>query len=287
MKRQELTCLHTHAGGDVWGVAGQGVARPLPGFLSSIPARTGIYRVIGLPENYRLITDLYVTLVDKETSAQLLVGSPQLCPQQTDTVEQVLSCISVLDVHNSLNHGWHRMDSTSYNNFLLLEAYRESADVELLEYIYSYHVTRPLFQFLGLNQPELAVALISMIGDPRWYINPQRPYRLDRLESYFGLHPTQFAQSWDADFSTLPSPRNQRSMFLWKLMRALPPESFVLKEIHGLTFRFQDKLAACRRILGFVARNWLDELTNLGYFDPDVFFRQPEARDQYLRQFRD
>lgn len=287
MKRQELTCLHTHAGGDVWGVAGQGVAKPLPGFLSAIPVRGGAYRVIGLPENYRLITELHAAMVGKETGAQLWVGSPRLCCQQNGTVEQVLSCISVLDVHNSLCHSWHGMDSASYNNFLLLRTQQEGEEVELMEHIYSYHVTRPLFQFLGLNQPELAIALIGMIGDPRWYINPQRPYRLDRLESYFGLHPTQFAQSWDADFSTPLSPRNRRSVFLWKLMRALPPESFVLKELQGLTFRFQDKLAACRRILGFVARNWLDELTNLGYFDPDVFFRQPEARDQYLRQFRD
>lgn len=287
MKRQELTCLHTHAGGSVWGVAGQGVAKPLPGFLSSIPVRTGVYRVIGLPENYRLITELHAAMVGKETGAQLWVGSPQLCCQQNGTVEQVLSCISVLDVHNSLCHSWHGMDSTSYNNFLLLRTQQEGEDLELMEHIYSYHVTRPLFQFLGLNQPELAIELIGMIGDPRWYINPQRPYRLDRLESYFGLHPTQFAQSWDADFSTPLSPQHRRSVFLWKLLRALPPESFVLKEFAGLTFRFQDKLAACRRILGFVARNWLDELTNLGYFDPDVFFRQPEARDQYLRQFRD
>lgn len=287
MKRQELTCLHTHPGGDFWGVSGQGVARLVPELLPAISLRSGTYRVIGLPENYRLITELYTALVDKETGAQLLVGSPQLCPQQTGTVEQVLSCISVLDVHNSLNHGWHRVDSTSYNNFLLLRASQESEDVELLEYIYSYHVTRPLFQFLGIRQPELAIELLRLIGDPRWYLNPQRPYRLDRLESYFGLHPTQFARSWDADFSTPMSERNRRSVFLWKLLRSLPPESFVLQELDGLTFRFQDRLQACRRILGFVARNWLAALAHPGYFDPDVFFRKPEARNHYLRQFRD
>lgn len=282
MKRQELTCLHTHPGGDVWGVSVQGVARPIKGFLPAIPLRAGAYRVIGMPENYRLITELYSALIGKETNATLLVGSPWICPQQRDTVEQVLSCVSVLDVHNSLCNTWHAMDSASYNNFLLLRTHQETGNSELLEHIYSYHLTRPLFQFLGLNQFELAVELLRLIGDPRWYLNPQRPYRMDRLESYFGLHVSQFVE-WDADAPQV----NPRTAVLLKILRALPPESFAHRECAKIGLLRFCRLYGCRRILSFVARNWLAVLAHPGYFDPDVFFRHRETRDHYLQQFRD
>lgn len=287
MKRQELTCLHTDQDGTLWCVTSHGIVCPLPGSLPPIPLRAGIYRVVGVPDNYRLITELYSVLISKDTNATLLVGSPPVCQGREHDVEQILSGISVLDVHNSLCNTWHAMNSHSYNNFLLLRAQHEQETVDELNLIYTHHFLRPVFQFLGLHQVDLAAQLTALIGDPRWYLNPQCPYRLDRLESYFGLKPSQFRTAWNLLTNISIDSRTKRTLFLWKVLNTLPENNYIERELPQGGTAFDRKRRACRLLLGFVARNWLAEVTHSGYFDPYKFFQRAEARDSYISQFRD
>lgn len=287
MKRQELTCLHTDQAGTLWCVTAQGIIRPLPGPLPPIPLRAGVYRVIAVPENYRLITELYSSLISKETNATLLVGSPDICPHQGQDAAQILSGLTVLSVHNSLCNTWHAMNSHSYNNFLLLRAQHERQTADQLEVVYSNHHLRSVFQFLGLHQVELAARLTALIGDPRWYINPQCPYSMDRLESYFGLKPSQFRATWNLLTSISIDSRAERTLFLWRVLNTLPENNHIERELPKGGTSFDRKRRACRLLLGFVARNWLAEVLHSGYFDPYKFFQRADARDSYISQFRD
>lgn len=283
----DLSCLHTDCSGVVWGMTPRGVAGPIKPTSLASRLSSGVYRVIGAPENYRLITELYSTLIGKELNARLLVGSPHLCSGRKPTVEQVLSGVSILSVHDAVHNSWHRIDSKGYNNFLLLRTYQEEGVNDLLEHIFEYHESRAAFRFLGLTCNKLILQLLSAIGDPRWYLNAQRPYRMSRLESYFGLLPVQFHQAWSGSNLMSSCPRAKRTLLVLAIVRALPADSFVFSELGRGGRESGRMLQACRIVLGFVARSWLAGLANSGYLDPNVFFRRAEVRNRYLQQLRD
>lgn len=280
VKQQEHTCLHMDQVGTIWGMTPQGVAKPVLSQDLENVLRAGAYRIVGLPVNYHLITQLYALLIRRKAKAQVWVGSPEVCPGRNCDPAPLLSCLSVLEVHDNLHHRWHTLNSETYNNFLLLNTLQEEGFSDLTLQIYNSHCLRPFCQFIGVNDAKAAIELIAHIGDPRWYINPSRPYRLSRIESYFGLVPTQFSDSRD-------TARRRRFQVLAAAFESLPNDSLLWGEV---AMRPQAKIANLRGyklLLGFLIRNWLTRLTPLDHFDPGKFFIRPEARSFFVRQFKD
>lgn len=280
IKKQEHTCLHTDHAGIMWGMTPQGVAKPVGSQDLETVLRSAAYRIVGLPINYRLITQLYSQLIGRKAKAQVWVGSPEVCPSRNCEPAPLLSCLSVLDVHDNLHHRWHMLNSEAYNNFLLLNSVQEEGFSDLTLQIYNSHCLRPFCQFIEMNDAKAAINLIACIGDPRWYINPSRLHRLSRIESYFGLVPTQFSDSRD-------TARRQRFQTLIAAFESLPRDGLLWGEI---AMRSQSKIAnfkGYKLLLGFLIRNWLTKLTPLVHFDPVKFFVRTEAQSSYVHQFKD
>lgn len=279
MKRSETTCLHMDQSGIIWGMTPQGAARPILSQDLDKVLRAGSYRIVGLPENYRLITQLYALLVRRKAKAPIWVGSPEVCPRRNCAPDLILSCLSVLEVHDNLHTRWHAVINETYNNFLLLGTLQQEGFSDLTTQIYNSHCLRPFCQFLGLNDVGLAIELIAHIVDPRWYINPSRPYRMSRLESYFGLVPTQLKTQRPA--------RQRRFEALAEAFDALPSDSPLWGEVAARAESKSGRVRGYRMLLGFLARNWLARLTTLDHFDPTRFFVRPESRTLYIRQFKE
>lgn len=279
-KQREHTCLHADASGLVWGMLAQGKGQPVQSSELEEVLRSGTYRIIGVPDNYRLITELYNSLIQRNLRSKIWIGSPEICPHRNCTPRQLLSCLSVLGVHDNLHHRWHALTSKTYNNYLLLRAFREEGLSDLTQHIYSSHCLRPFFDFLGLYDAQRAVSLIAQIVDPRWFLNPRRPHRMSRLESYFGLLPTQFSRRSSA-------PQQQRFQSLQAVLSALSPTSFLRQEVPQGLDTESGQLRGCRLLLGFLARNWLAKLIPLEHFDPDRFFSHSAGRAEYNRLFKD
>jgi hypothetical protein len=286
--RQDVTCLHTAQGGEIWSVEAGGNPKKFLYLNNPLRLKTGMYRILGCPGNYKLITELYSSLNRREDKSTVLVGSPVICKGRKHTPEQVLSCISVLNVHDGLVHRWHRADSKLFNNYLLLHYFQEEGINDLVGNIYGHHCLTRYFSFMGLNSMKLAVQLINEVGDPRWYLNPKRPYRLSRLESYFGLKPAQFHRVWgDSQASALLGDAGQRSLLLLDIVKSLPTDGFVATEAEHVKDETARIILMCRLVLGFIMRNWLTEYGLGGYFDPKLFFKKKGNLADFQRQFKD
>jgi hypothetical protein len=276
-KRYEHTCLHMDSERTIWGMTPQGVAKPVKLRDLEELLRAGDYRVVGLPINYGLITELHALLIRRKAKAQIWIGSPEVCFRKNCQPAPLLSCLSVLEVHDNLHHRWHPLSSETYNNFLLLRALHDEGFSDLTGAIYNSHCLRPFCQFVGLTDSKLAANIIASIGDPRWYLNPKRPYRMTRLESYFGLLRPQLSDVKN-------DLRQKRRLVLLEALDSLSSDSWLWSEIAVRALQPSD---GCRLLLGFLARNWLTQLTPLDHFDPDRFFQQQEIKLSYLNQFKD
>lgn len=284
---QELACLHTAQDGQHWSVNESGNPQLYP--YPTIPSlvRSGTYLVLGCPENYSLITKLYTTLRQKKDKSRLLVGAPTLCRGRDSDIGQVLSCLSTLNVHASLVNCWHDVGSKAFNTYLLLQCYREGGINDLISTIFKQNCLHSCFDFMGLTSLRLVVQLMDEIVDPRWFLNPRRPYSFSRIESYFGLKPAQFRSVCSPDLLLFSSDRQRRSLLLWAITEALPADSFVVTESAHIEDDNSRRVAMCRQVLGFVVRNWLTELRLPGYFDPEKFFKQEVNLFAYWRQFKE
>ena len=281
-----MTCLHTDQDGQPWSVAATGNPQPCLHLGSPAKVRAGTYLVLGCPENYRMITQLYATLNQKEATSSLLIGAPKLCKGRDRDVRQVLSCLSTLNVQDSLVNCWHDAGSKTFNTMLLLQYYHTEGINEIVGEIFGQHCLRNYFNFMGLHSLKLAVQLVNEIVDPRWFLNPKRPHNLSRIESYFGLKPAQFRRVCGPGL-LLADDNHKRALLLMAIVEKLPKDRFVETETSQIKDENSRMVMKCRQVLGFIVRAWLTELQLPGYFDPEKFFKQVGNLADYRRQFKE
>ena len=280
----ELICLHTDAQGRFWALKpfGRPAQISLPLVNSSLAAKT--YRIIGCKANYRLLTELYSSLVGSELKATVFVGAPRLC-SHCDDLTKTFDRLAVLDVQNGLRNVWYAMDSSSYNNFLLLRNYAEEGFSDLTEHVFHYHLLTPYLKFLGLEPTAFVVDFVSLLVDPRWYINSNRPSRLDRVKSYFGLIPAFFFKVWNSPETLKGGPRLRRLIALIALAGSLKSDSVLMRELEGVNDDGKRIFKLCELLVEFLIRHWLLETGVPPTFEPAKFFKVESNRRQYYSVF--
>lgn len=280
---RDSICLHTEDNGDYWYIDTRGRYAVFDKLDTTVTLRPGVYRVLGCPENYRLITELHSRLSRQEAEAQVYVGAAKICNKRKTTVKEALSCISVLKVHDSLSHQWHAVTSKSFNNYLLLRAYEEEGFSDLVKAVFKHHCLCEHFEFLGVPM-HYAIQLMSMIVDPRWFISVNRPMRMQPFETYFGLAPADFGKAWDAKLAKSFTVKSVRTAFLMHTLREATDDCFIRKMVVSAGVKGVER-QGCKLLVGYVVRNWLEELGLKGYFDPDKFFGQSGLQAEYCHRF--
>ena len=157
----------------------------------------------------------------------------------------------------------------------------------------------PVWRFLSpyAIQPIPAGIVLGLIGDPRWYISPEHPYRGGKLKSHFGLerrhkgdHTLRSVKSMvDYRYFSLYSTRFLAGM--WPVDPFTPLEHGLLQDINiedteADLKRKAEKLVRVElsRVLNYIRLIWMEVLHPDEYaFDPDKFFQQP-ANSAYFKQ---
>ena len=185
-----MTCIHIDHDGTTWVITPEGIPTQVIGKYRPSKLLSTVYRVIGIPQNYKLIISLYLALISKEIKGKLLVGAPSICHRYHNSSLQLLNCISVLNAHDNLPHTWHTVDSASYRNFLLLQVRQEQLYdsspklQDRVQHWYSQHVTYPFWQFLKIEQhSDLLIAQVQK----QLIKSLAQPFALEQLAAQFHL----------------------------------------------------------------------------------------------------
>ena len=284
-------CLHAGADGKIWKAeTGQDNAEF---FSTRSRIEPGTYRVIGVKQNYRLIAEVF-PLLKNVPDTYFLVGSPVICSQYScriDDPAEFLTCIRSLSVCDSLVNCWHRINLCSFSTFMLLQFFLEEGLGTKTKIIYAHHPLKPYCDFMGLSQDHLAISFIDEIVDPRWYLNLQRPQRLSKLESYFGLKEKQFFAITNDPRLIPRSPLTAKKLHLLNaIAKSLPADSCLRKEHVSrvknkhLTVQ-QQHLCFLKLCFGFLIRHWLQSVDSSMAFDPERFFSDNVVLIKYQKTF--
>lgn len=284
-------CLHAGADGKSW--KAETGKEDAEFFSARSRIEPGTYRVIGVKQNYRLIAEVF-PLLKNVPDTYFLVGSPHICSQYScdaDRPEEVLTCVRSLSVCDSLVNCWHRINLCSFSTFMLLQFFLEEGLGTKTKILYAHHPLKPYFDFIGFSQEHLAISFIDEIVDPRWYLNLQRPQRLSKLESYFGLKEKQFCAITNDPRLIPRSPLTAKKLhLLTAIVKSLPENSCIRKE-HAIRVKSkhlsieQQQLSLLKTCFGFLVRHWLQALDSSMVFDPEKFFSDTVGIIKYQKTF--
>lgn len=238
-------------------------------------------RILGTTENAELV----VALHDRGFDRGLQLGTPAVCDSSASRLspDQALFRAQYVAGPASLG-GWHWVAPIDLLTYRLIVTQQLDVDRRNL---YKRHPVHLLTSFVCTSHEQhvACAELLSTIVDPRWYIDPVHPDRLQRLHQYLGLTPAVFLESvvgpggaggntgraatarkaWSSGvrFPTVGPPEPEA--LLWRIMCSKPD-------------RVAGFLLATKTFVNMVRAIWMDAITgqHQQYFDPTAFFRSAE-----------
>ena len=191
-----ITRLQLGADGRMWyatGPAAPSVTADSRGFIEEISDNgQPHFRVIGTAFNAPLIVDLYQRHCSPRCSGRLEVASPNLCESgdELHDPEIALYRMRQWNVPPSLG-GWHRVDELDYPTYAMAaQLHRDGGHVgDHLRLLLKSHPLYNDLTFIPTLNMDTVIHLLTVIVDPRWFVDTRNPYRLSRLKTYLGLSP--------------------------------------------------------------------------------------------------
>ena len=312
--------LHTDAKGVIWYLDGDRPPRstsldPLEFSMGTTLRTDAVVRVLGTHENAPLIEILHNLRLQGKL-ARVELASPMSCSTSSrlrGDPESVLQDMRRWKAAPSQG-GWHELTAGEYASYALLLA-GETEGQEAADAILANHPAWPCLAIIPhLSVPHLC-GLISMILDPRYFVDQQDPDRLSKLESYLGVEPSiasepegspvrhrydvvvrcwKGSQPTEQELATKP-------YFIWRTYlsgTSKPPRSRTDddkvgegdkvasrddKEYDEHYRRARGEVRACQKFLSYLRHTWMDALYRLHnrrgepLFEPDFFFTPAES----------
>jgi hypothetical protein len=193
--------------------------------------------------------------------------------------------------------GWHALTDREYAGYSLTALLNAGpADAHHVAELLAQHAAWPALSFITHLDLQATAQVLAEIGDPRWFIDPERPDSMSRLRSYFGLPPADggkmsarrtlrrdlLKRAWARPFADIKEP----GAFLWRYAKC-----------HHSSARAE--LATSQYFLAYLRHTWLDALCgdavrayvragspirhDQGLFIPGHFFKRPADADAYAR----
>lgn len=256
---------------------------PAKVFIDGLPSEIRRVRMLGLPEHAALL--LYCHRHRPDLTIE--VAGPQACPVPEELTQpraaihrmrQFLRSPSLGGFHTFTEH-----DAAIYR--LVHRAQRDQGPSVRVLRAWMTHPARYDLTFLPTLDAEAAAMLLATMVDFRWYVDPQHPDRLARLNIAMGLTPRIQA---DVNNDHITSLRHYRCALVrrcWHDGRrpdlALPGNFLWRRRLsHGDTV--VGDLVAGRTFLAYLARTWAQELARrtMPYLREPLF--NPE---QLLKRF--
>ena len=189
MKTAEENRIRVHKAPDgaIWTAAGREtpvrIAVDLQEFLSldAWRAYPGI-QLLGSSANAGTVVALWE---HRRSTQRLQLATPRLCTTAAElrNPEIALWRMRQCLLSPSLG-GFHTMTAADYATYRL-----GGLDDTAIPAAIQSHPLWPALSFLRPIDLVAAGRLLAAVGDPRWFVNPQRPDRLSRVQAYLGQVP--------------------------------------------------------------------------------------------------
>lgn len=293
--------LHVDDSGCVWYVSGidtpQNSGKLVDTFLYSSPLlRLGSnVRVLGLPQNAELITSLYIRKRQRELGTIVIAG-PNVCESGLELRDPYIVLMRMREAFlTTAAGGWHTMTEADYATYALISKTRQANnwfDTPARAF-YSAHPAYSALQFIPNLSNSDAAMLLTMIIDPRWYVDRRAPDRASKLELYLGLTPK--IQNRVSDGTKLiRGGRDLRCATVLNCWKTQPPDAvdyaapanFVWRVWQAAGGGVKGDLRASQSFIRYVRMHWLDALiTRPGVrdsmFSVQNFFKTDAERSAY------
>lgn len=294
--------VHVDGAQKVW-VRGEGDARcvgSVSAFLESSEYRfsQNLY-VLGSACNAELICTMWTNSLQGSAERAIHIGSPAVCLTKRERKEPqiVLGKLDELIGPAPSTGGFHRMTNHDFTIYSLVHQVvrRGWQPNEHARRLLPYHPAYPALSFIPTLSEDAACRLLARIVDPRWFVNPGRPNRLQRLYNYLGLVEVNFIRhgGYHADRAEMTAQawsglnRSHRNSG-YAVMHPEAPGNFLYRVIEKYDGDDRGWYLATRKFLQFVRAVWMDELADTGgrfdgWFVPDYFFRSREEVTAFKR----
>lgn len=301
IREEETLKLHTAPTGEIWYADAAHAPRSsglvLADFLQDRNwlSRERSIRVLGLVANAALIKELYVRQLSQLIGRIELAG-PLVCETAAERCNPEIALFRMRQCLLSASlGGWHAMTERDYPSYALAsylagtDDYADEHAVRILQ----THPAWPDLTFIRGVDPRNCARLLARTLDPRWYINPQFPERVAKLDEFLGLDPKTVHAVSDSK-RTPGGGREQRcriTLGSWKTNdppgtaeRSIPA-NFLWRTWFAAGGGPKGDLRASQQFVAYLRHTWLQALckgqvNNL--FAPDLLFKTLEERSAYL-----
>jgi hypothetical protein len=313
--------LYTTLDGEMWFISGANPPKP-SGYdyfeyckKPKLVNKKSVVRVVGAARNAALICSL-TNLKLTGAITDLQVCSPQVEKVNLDeySPEKVLLNMRKWKYPPSIG-GFHSLTQDDICVYAMIEASRRGTDistVKVLHNLFKEHSLYNVLKFIPFLHMESCALLISIIIDPRWYVDVNAPNKLANLFDCLGIagikasdetehvanpHPggsklekrNIVLMSWRNDLSL---EKNLETNFLTQTYSAAR-ETFLPRKTKPGEIPFDEAdIATSQKFISFIHGMWLDKLYpmpnnwNEPMFVPEYFFRSKEEVERFNSFFK-
>lgn len=147
-------------------------------------------RLFGTPGNAELLWRLHLQRARREQFGTVWVHNPQGCRPGTPA-SAALRQLWQPGLPQAIDQQAHVFSAAEYPAYLLVdEMLRRNHAASSATFLLAAHPAWTAASFLGCSTPHRRLGLaklLAAVGDPRWFRDPARPNRLNRLLAHLGL----------------------------------------------------------------------------------------------------
>ena len=302
-QRTELKLFFDNEHKKVWfcdesGVAHCSTKEPWE-FVSSELCDTESVRLLGLPTNASLIAFLYQSREQYGYPLRVQVGTPAVCGRRyLRDPAQAMFQMQEVDGLTGSKGGWREITKHDFASALIQCSFQEG-EFENIDEILTDHPAWAAISFVPTVDTLEAARLLAEIGDPRWFVDPDKPERYARLRSYLGLtqRNLRYICGWDHNGDG-PGFNHDRCQIVYNAWLGtenarhvtddprdflrLKVRQYQVQEANDVT---KGILKGMTKFVNFIRLVWLETASPHGgeIFAPDHFFASDSMNDSTYR----
>jgi hypothetical protein len=277
--------------GEIWYASG--IEAPvcaqesLGDFVSSaLLQRHSTVRLLANTANLALINRLYAASVVQLNRPRVELGSAALLPglpqQKRSPAGTLIAARQTFELSPSLG-GWQRLNVLTFPSYAMAYELQHQRSASACALMRAWHPAWPYLSFIPHLDPARVCELLSVILDPRWYVDCDHPDRSGRLKNFLGVNP-RYAKATPSQASK--SQLYQLALQTWKNpvdARVLKnPGSFLWRAWYAVRDARKADLRVTQRFIVYLRQTWLDALYRTtrpagesAGFCPEHYFRDP------------
>lgn len=294
--------LHTDAAtGVIWYADGNkapvnsnATVAPFVDGLAEAKARSDMrVRVIGTHANAELITRLHRHC---QPPGRLEVASPLICGAAATLAKpsETLHAMRLCQLPPSLG-GWHTVTERDYPAYALIEQLKKSSEwSDHTAALLRHHPAWHSLQWITGVCPRAAMWLLSMLIDPRWFIDINAPDRLSRMHAYMGLTPSVVHKAIQpGNVADMLESRCLITLGVWHNCQPpedesewLDPGNFLWRVFRATGGGEAGLLRASHKLIAYLKHTWLQALyPDVELFVPEMFFKNSMEIEAYKAHY--